>query len=312
MSYSPLFYAKILLFGEYGIIKNSMGLSIPFNVYQGAFQFPKEERTPAMADSTASLRDFYNHLVQLELNGELPVQLDLDRMQADLEAGLYFDSSIPQGFGVGSSGALVAAIYDRYAINKIVPEESLEKGDISLLKKVFGQLESFFHGKSSGIDPLICYLRLPLLIKSQDDLGTVVIPQSGEGKGAIFLLNSGSPGKTQPMVQLFLDKMKHEGFRSSLKDFIKYNDACIKAFLKGDTQPLFKNLKKLSSIVLDQFTPMIPEHFHTLWKQGIDSNSYYLKLCGSGGGGFILGFAPDYELAKGKLEAYQPEVIYRF
>jgi mevalonate kinase len=27
---------------------------------------------------------------------------------------MYFDSSIPQGYGVGS-GALVAAIYDRYA-----------------------------------------------------------------------------------------------------------------------------------------------------------------------------------------------------
>ena len=27
----PLFYAKILLFGEYGIIKDSKGLSIPYN-----------------------------------------------------------------------------------------------------------------------------------------------------------------------------------------------------------------------------------------------------------------------------------------
>lgn len=289
-----------------------MGLSIPFNVYQGAFQFPQGNANTSMMDSNASLKEFYSHLRQLEAKGELPVVLDLERMETDLNTGLYFDSSIPQGFGVGSSGALVAAIYDRYAVDKIVPEENLKKEDIGLLKKVFGQLESFFHGRSSGIDPLICYLRLPLLIKSQDDLGTVVIPQSGSGKGAIFLLNSGSPGKTQPMVQLFLDKMKHEGFRSSLKDFIKYNDACIKAFLKGDTQPLFKNLKKLSSIVLDQFSPMIPADFHELWKQGIDSNSYYLKLCGSGGGGFILGFAPDFEQAKGHLSAYQPEVIYRF
>ena len=35
----PLFYAKILLFGEYGIIKDSKGLSIPYNYYRGALQF---------------------------------------------------------------------------------------------------------------------------------------------------------------------------------------------------------------------------------------------------------------------------------
>ena len=32
-----LFYAKILLFGEYGIIEDSMGLSIPFEHFQGRF-----------------------------------------------------------------------------------------------------------------------------------------------------------------------------------------------------------------------------------------------------------------------------------
>ena len=38
METNPLFYAKILLFGEYGIIKDAMGLSIPYNFYQGAFK----------------------------------------------------------------------------------------------------------------------------------------------------------------------------------------------------------------------------------------------------------------------------------
>ena len=34
----PLFYSKILLFGEYGIIKDSKGLSIPYNFYNGALK----------------------------------------------------------------------------------------------------------------------------------------------------------------------------------------------------------------------------------------------------------------------------------
>jgi mevalonate kinase len=34
----PLFYSKILLFGEYGIIRDSKGLSIPYNFYNGALK----------------------------------------------------------------------------------------------------------------------------------------------------------------------------------------------------------------------------------------------------------------------------------
>src|SRR5690242_20746449 len=52
-------------------------------------------------------------------SGNLPCDLDLAALENDLNKGLYFDSSIPQGFGVGSSGALVAAIYDQYCKNKI-------------------------------------------------------------------------------------------------------------------------------------------------------------------------------------------------
>ena len=39
----PLFYAKILLFGEYGIIEDSKGLSIPYNFYKGALKISKNK-----------------------------------------------------------------------------------------------------------------------------------------------------------------------------------------------------------------------------------------------------------------------------
>lgn len=63
--------------------------------------------------------------------------------------------------------------------------------------------------------------------------------------------------------------------------FIRHTDACVEDFLKGDVKSLFGNLKQLSHVVLDNFKPMIPQQFHNLWKQGIESNDYYLKLCGS-------------------------------
>ena len=48
-----------------------------------------------------------------------------------------------------------------------------------------------------------------------------------------------------------------------------------------------------------------------VWKKGIESGDYYLKLCGSGGGGYILGFTRDYEKAKAQLKDYQLELVQR-
>ena len=304
---NPLFYGKILLFGEYGIIKDSMGLSIPHAYYKGAFQF-EETFNKEKASSNQHLFAYLEYLKR----EDAPCRFNLNEFETDLNKGLYFDSSIPQGFGVGSSGALVAAIYDRYCENKIGknPKKSAE---IKVLKSIFSWMESYFHGKSSGIDPTICYMGLPLLIKSKTELGSVDLPAQESGAGAVFLLNSGVPGETQPMVEIFMDKLKEGGFRNMLKNqFVKYNDACIKAFVDGDTTPLFANLKKLSRLVLENFEPMIPQGFHELWKQGLDSEDYYLKLCGSGGGGFVMCFTRDYEKTRKLLNNFDPEVVYRF
>jgi mevalonate kinase len=70
------------------------------------------------------------------LNPEL-VTFDIDTLENDVNVGMYFDSSIPQGYGVGSSGALVAAIYDKYAFNKITVLENLTREKLLKLKAVF-------------------------------------------------------------------------------------------------------------------------------------------------------------------------------
>jgi len=105
----PLFYAKILLFGEYGIIKDAKGLSIPDNFYKGALKTTHTQSEQAKASNT-KLRDYAVYLESLDSS---LVTFALSRFQKDLDKGMYFDSSIPQGYGIGSSGALVAAIYDR-------------------------------------------------------------------------------------------------------------------------------------------------------------------------------------------------------
>ena len=275
----PLFYSKILLFGEYGIIKDSKGLSIPYNFFKGALKTDKNPSDEALK-SNQSLLGFAKYLA--EIQSDNLVRFDIEKLREDVSMGMYFDSSIPQGYGIGSSGALVAAIYDKYALDKITVLENLTREKLLRLKAIFGQMESFFHGKSSGLDPLNSYLSLPILINSKDNIESTSLPtQNKEGKGAVFLLDSGMTGETAPMVQIFMEQMKQEGFRSMLKDkFIKHTDACVDHFLNGDIKGLFGHVKQLSHVVLDNFKPMIPKQFHELWKKGIETNDYYLKLCG--------------------------------
>ena len=306
----PLFYSKILLFGEYGIIKDSKGLSIPYNFYKGALKTDEHPSKEAIK-SNENLKQFVLYLENID--AEL-VTFDIETLTSHVEAGMYFDSSIPQGYGVGSSGALVAAIYDKYANDKITVLENLTREKLLKLKAIFSEMESFFHGKSSGLDPLNSYLSIPILINSKDNIEATGIPaQQVDGKGAVFLLDSGIIGETAPMVRIFMENMKQEGFRSMLKDqFIKHTDACVDDFLKGDIKSLFQNTKQLSKVVFNHFKPMIPKQFHELWKKGIETNQYYLKLCGSGGGGYILGFTEDIETAKMALKDYKLEVVYNF
>ena len=306
---NPLFYAKILLFGEYGIIEDSQGLTLPYSFYKGTLKFSALE-SDFEKDSNISLQKYADYLQGLALPESF--RLNISKLQKDIRKGLFFDSNIPQGYGVGSSGALVAAIFEKYSVRTYLPEH-VSKDQLKELKKVFGEMESYFHGKSSGIDPLICYMNLPILIENKENVDKVSIPESHEGKGAIFLIDSGMTGETGPMVQIFFEKMKTEGFRKTMKEeFIRYNNACIEAFLKKEMNPLFRNLKSLSIWAYEHFKPMIPESIYNAWKKGLDTNAYYLKLCGSGGGGYILGFTKDYKKAEKMLEGFHKEVIYRF
>src|SRR5690554_5371544 len=215
--HGPLFYSKILLFGEYGIIKDSKGLSIPYNFYNGALKID-EHHTVSTHKSNASLKRFADYLESIQAENPNLVSFDMEALKADVENGLYFDSSIPQGYGVGSSGALVAAVYDKYAKNKITVLENLTREKLLTLKAIFSEMESFFHGKSSGLDPLNSYLSLPILINSKDNIEPTGIPsQLEKGKGAVFLIDSEMIGETAPLVNIFMENLKSEGFRNMLK-----------------------------------------------------------------------------------------------
>jgi len=310
----PLFYAKILLFGEYGIIKDSKGLAIPFNAFKGALRFTEGQPEDTAVRSNVYLKSYVTYLKNQVTEERLDVSFDFERLDTDLEKGMYFDSSIPMGYGVGSSGAIVAAIYDRYADEKVSVLGSLTREKLLALKGQFAIMESHFHGTSSGLDPLNSYLSLPILIHAKDHVESTPIPsQNQAGKGAVFLLDSGITGETAPMVQLFMENLKNKQFEEVMREqFVQYTDACIDHFLSGNIRSLFSDLRKLSGVVFDHFKPMIPANFHDIWQKGLETDTYYLKLCGSGGGGYFLGFTQNLEATKKALEGHQLEVVYTF
>lgn len=212
--------------------------------------------------------------------------MDPQRFLADIQGGLYFESDIPPGYGLGSSGALCAAVYDRYVQPKTT--------DLSRLKQVFAEMESFFHGQSSGIDPLTSYLNRSLWIINRTEVSFFTSPEWQNDAPVIFLLDTGIPRQTAPLVQWFLDQSEHPEFSAQLKqDLMPAHNTMLEAWETADTAAFWDALRGVSAFQSRNMQPMIPPAFQHLWETCLAGQDCLLKICGAGGGGFILGFARD-------------------
>ena len=76
------FKSKILIFGEYGLMKGASALSMPFAEFKGKLSF--DTTSSKAAESNQSLRDFFNHLQANGLDSQLNFPLDMDRLQDDI------------------------------------------------------------------------------------------------------------------------------------------------------------------------------------------------------------------------------------
>ncbi len=302
MRYFEEFYSKILLFGEYSVICNSMGLTIPYKRYSGRLR-KLDEPNEETRKSSESLRGFYTYLTELFAQKELLAKLDLDIFKNDLDNNLYFESNIPQGYGVGSSGAICAAVYDAYLTEEIPDHTAL---CLPELKLKFAQMESYFHGVSSGLDPLNSYLKKTLLIHNKEQLEIVEKPGGFKvGKLDVFLVDTELSGETGHLVNIFFDKCRYYEFYKEVKNqMIPINNTCIKLFMEGNLAEFLVAVEQLSLFFFKHFKAMIPPSFIELWENGIHNKRYSLKLCGSGGGGFLLGFTTDFESTKKEFIDY--------
>lgn len=268
---SRCYAAKILLFGEYTILNGSKALAVPYHDYSGRWTF--EDSTSSLAqNSREALRSFLSHTSE--------TYLDYPRLKSDIENGLWFNSSIPNGFGLGSSGALIAAIFETYGRTG----DHLIEDKFSLAK-----LEDYFHGSSSGIDPLVSLLQKPLLIHTSDH---VEVLNSEINLNGFFLLNTGRPRNTGPLVNIYREKMKDPEFKRGCAEVLSREvNFAIDEVLQGNRTTLSHHLWLISKFQWESFPEMIPTQMRSLWAKGLDSGDYILKLCGAGGGGFVLGFS---------------------
>ena len=284
--------AKIILFGEYGIILNSKALAIPYPRFSGRFSFSDDsisEPFTREGESNAALQKLNTYFKSNIHNFQF---LNTEHFEGDIFQGLYFDSSIPSGSGLGSSGALTAALYDRYA--KKIPLE-----DIPLVRKNLATIESCFHGVSSGIDPIISWLKKPFLLDSSHCLHTTIDLSPFFDTYTIFLINSHSSGNTGILVNDFMEKYQESDFREKIDNgYIPLINQTIDALLAADFTTFEDSMESYSQFQISYFQPMIPTNMINYFRHGTDTRDFHLKICGSGGGGYILGIARDREKAE--------------
>ncbi len=291
--------AKILLFGEYATLLNGRALAIPFPQKSGGFSFARPNTRP-LTPIANSIKNLQLLLEQLLEKGTEELAFDISAFAGDLGKGLWFDSDIPQGYGLGSSGALVAALYDRY-----VPIDS-QASNAAQLKKDLALLESFFHGQSSGNDPLVSKLGKPIALASKTEFSFIEQlrnPQSFQ----FFLLDTGSARQTAPLVKLFYEKLENGIFANPRRQAVllerhKQLIEAIQDLSSPTKEQVFEEAwRQLSMLQYRYFEEMIPDDLHQIWLEDFDRLNDYrflLKICGAGGGGYMLGISKDITAAK--------------
>ncbi len=293
--------SKILLFGEYSLMKGSMALSIPFDKFKGQLLFdPSSRNKKSNHYSVVYLDEYLQFLEQNNFYNEI----NIEDFKDDISNGLYFECNIPISYGLGSSGAIVASIYNAYS-------KMEETHDLGILKSRFARMESYYHGSSSGLDPLVSYINKPILIDDNGKTSIASLLKGDQNKnGSIFLLDTKTTGETQPLVNWFLEKYGDIKFRDKIQNqLVPLVNDCIRKFLSGDHDSMLTEIKTLSEFTYENFKPMIPDFVVEIWESGIETNNYKLKLCGSGGGGMMLGFTDELDKALYQLQGFDLHVL---
>ncbi len=301
---NSVFHAKILLLGEYAVVHGGKGVTVPFSKYSGQLRLNQQNLSKDQTSSHLILKKFLKYLKERCVFDKDISALNLNKLAKDLSKNLYFDSHIPQRYGIGSSGALVAALYDQYGVKNC----NVKTTQILKTKNILSKMEHFFHGISSGLDPLTSYLNQALIAQPSN---ISLFDFSGLNPSIkFFLLDTHQVAQTDLMVKNFSKMIQEKNFKDLFyNQFIPITNQGVDALLGQNKDLILNQFKKISQITFALFSPMIPQNMRNIWQSGIDHNNYYLKLCGSGGGGYILGVTHDLQKTRDILKGQDIEII---
>jgi mevalonate kinase len=302
MNLEKKYHAKLMLAGEYGVILGSEAITVPLEMFHARLA-RREEAAPdeeeKITASVNSIRDLITYILSLPRNSfhATPEPGKFDQL---LKKGLYIASTIPGGYGIGSSGAVSALFYDQFF-------QGTGELDLKQKRKDLSTIESFFHGKSSGVDPMTCYTGTPLHFLPGGEIREVESNPLQPGQGyRFFLLDSGVLLSTGPLVRVFMEKMRDPLFSDVIRgDYFTLISKFIGAITGRSAADPALIFRAISDLQWNHFREMIPEQMEAPWIDGQVSNTYYLKLNGSGGG-FVLGIAhqDSMEAVESMLEKY--------
>lgn len=288
------FSSKILLFGEYSIIKGSKGLAIPFNRFHGELSKVHEKEG---LEKELQLYELFNYI---KGSGILSKVLDMKSFEQDVNDGLFFKSNIPLGHGVGSSGALCASLFHRYAYD-FDRKDSFSEEELKYLQDLMALMESFYHGSSSGFDCLISLINRPVMIESRNSVKEVSTP-SLKSLGNFYLYDTGISRKTSPLVHSFLDDFENNGsFKQAFEEFKVLTNQAIDLFLENKKEEFIDCFSAISRNQYLNFGKMIPDSVKSYWLEGLERKDFFVKLCGAGGGGYFLVYSPRKVLTSSRL-----------
>jgi mevalonate kinase len=262
-------------------------ITVPLRLYSASLKHKDQASDyEAFNRSVSSLRNLYAYLHSLPKNS-FHARSNLSKFNEILTKDYYIASSIPEEYGIGSSAAVSALVYDQFFE---------EQTDLSLLqqKEDLATIESCFHGKSSGVDALSSYLDQPVYFSTRGpEIINEIDPVKPESGYRFFLLDSRTTYKTAPLVKHFNSKMRATDFRNVItNDLLVLNSKFIGSLLKESASDPAMIFRAISDLQWKNFRKMIPESVEDIWIEGQVSNTYYLKLNGSGGG-FMLGIAHE-------------------
>ncbi len=272
---SKQYPSKIFLFGEYSILAGSKALALPYHPFSGSGVYGLEKKS--------NLKGLCNYLKAKSINQE-DLNLDIEKLEVALDKGWSFSSNIPVGRGLGSSGALCACIVENFSLNTFKSENEL--------KQCLSLVESYYHGESSGVDPLISFTQKTHLFSSLDSFESVSnIKKSVESllnEFDLYLLDTGVEREGSSYIKIFLENLKDPDFQKKVEAYNLLNDLLIDKFLKPEG--LKVALGDVSRFQLDIFKEMYTNEMRVLSENLLKKEQGFLKLCGAGGGGYYLLF----------------------